>query len=70
MDFQVDPSWSSTLRLAALSLILLRAGLAMDLGALKRLRYVVPSWDPQTALDRPKVRNGTLLVLSFILYHT
>ena len=38
---QVDPSWSSTLRQAALSLILLRAGLAMDLGALKRLRYVV-----------------------------
>lgn len=38
---QVDPEWSSALRLGALTLILTRAGLAMDLNALLRLRFVV-----------------------------
>ncbi|CAL1155282.1 unnamed protein product, partial [Cladocopium goreaui] len=38
---QVDPEWSSALRLSALTLILTRAGLAMDLNALLRLRFVV-----------------------------
>eukprot|EP00913_Durusdinium_trenchii_P033302 g31177.t1 len=38
---QVDPAWSSALRLGALTLILTRAGLAMDLDALRRLRFVV-----------------------------
>eukprot|EP00435_Cladocopium_sp_Y103_P055819 s1338_g18.t1 len=38
---QVDPEWSSALRLGALTLILTRAGLAMDLTALLRLRFVV-----------------------------
>lgn len=40
---QVDPEWSSALRLGALTLILTRAGLAMDLNALQRLRFVVLS---------------------------
>lgn len=38
---KVDPRWSSAIRTLALTLILTRAGLGMDLGALWRMRYVI-----------------------------
>lgn len=38
---KVDPRWSSAIRLLALTLILCRAGLAFDVAALRRLRFVV-----------------------------
>lgn len=38
---KVDPKWSSAVRSLALTLILCRAGLSLDLEALKRLRFVV-----------------------------
>ncbi|OLQ05265.1 Mitochondrial sodium/hydrogen exchanger 9B2 [Symbiodinium microadriaticum] len=39
---QVDSNWSAGIRQSALVLILLRAGMALDINALKRLRFVVP----------------------------
>lgn len=38
---KVNPKWSSAVRSLALTFILCRAGLSLDLGALKRLRFVV-----------------------------
>ncbi|CAE7661971.1 unnamed protein product, partial [Symbiodinium sp. CCMP2456] len=37
---QVDSNWSAAIRQSALVLILLRAGMALDINALKRLRFV------------------------------
>lgn len=37
----INPDWSRTLRQIALAVILLRSGLGLDIGALKRLRFTV-----------------------------
>ena len=37
----INPGWSRTLRQVALAVILLRSGLGLDIGALKRLRFTV-----------------------------